>query len=50
MNPVRGYFWAIANYLRTEKARHDVRDYVTAALLMLGTMLLLRILVAFLWQ
>jgi len=38
-----GYIYAILNYLRTEKARHDVFDYFRAAVIMAAAMAVIRI-------
>jgi len=38
-----GYVYAILNYLRTEKARHDVFDYLRAAIIMAAAMAVIRI-------
>lgn len=27
---ILGYFWALYNYQKTEKARHDIKDYLAA--------------------
>lgn len=27
---ILGYFWALYNYQKTEKARHDIKDYLFA--------------------
>jgi|GEM_PF-2422850 hypothetical protein len=28
-----GYFWALYNYQKTAKARHDIKDYLRALIL-----------------
>jgi hypothetical protein len=33
-----GYLYAIVNYLKTEKARHDLFDYIRAAVIMAAIM------------
>lgn len=38
-----GYIYAILNYLRTEKARHDLFDYFRAAVIMAAAMAVIRI-------
>ncbi len=38
-----GYVYAILNYLRTEKARHDLFDYLRAAIIMAAAMAVIRI-------
>lgn len=37
---VKGYYWALFNYLRTPKGRHDFIDYSKAAVIIAGVMLL----------
>lgn len=36
------YFLALFNYLQTEKARHDVLDYLRAGVIIAATMLVVR--------
>lgn len=38
-----GYIISIVNYLKTEKARHDLMDYLRAAVIMFAVMAMLRI-------
>jgi hypothetical protein len=38
-----GYVYAILNYLRTEKVRHDLFDYFRAAVIMIAAMAVIRI-------
>lgn len=39
------YLYAIINYLKTEKARHDVLDYVRAAVIIAAVIAMVRIIV-----
>lgn len=45
MSKFIGYIRAIRNYLNTDKARHDIKDYVRALLIMIAVMAALRLLV-----
>jgi predicted aconitase with swiveling domain len=38
-----GYLYALVNYLKTEKARHDIMDYVRAIIIMGAVMAMIRI-------
>jgi len=38
-----GYFYAILNYLKTEKARRDMADYIRAAVIIAAVMAMVRI-------
>lgn len=40
-----GYLYAIINYLKTEKARHDLLDYVRAAVIIAAVIAMVRIIV-----
>jgi hypothetical protein len=40
---VVGYIYAILNYLKTEKARHDLVDYIRAAIIIAAVMAMVRI-------
>ena len=40
-----GYFRTLKNYLRTPKARHDLKDYARAGLLILLTALIVALIV-----
>jgi hypothetical protein len=40
-----GYFYAILNYLKTDKARHDVVDYIRAAVIIAAVMAMVRVLI-----
>lgn len=44
MKIVMGYVYAIANYLRTEKGRHDLFDYIRAIIIMCAVMAMVRVL------
>lgn len=46
MSPFSGYIKAICNYLKTDKARHDIKDYLRALLIMAAVMVLVRLLLA----
>lgn len=43
MRLIMGYVYAIANYLKTEKCRHDLFDYVRAMVIMAAVMAVIRI-------
>ena len=45
-----GYFYGIWNYLKTEKARRDIGDYVRAAVIIAAVMAMVRIIVDMLRQ
>lgn len=36
INQLAGYYYAIMNYLRTPKGRHDAVDYVRAIIIVAG--------------
>ena len=44
MKTVMGYVYAIANYLRTDKGRHDLLDYIRAVIIMGAVMAMVRVL------
>ncbi|WP_222428077.1 hypothetical protein [Sporomusa sp. KB1] len=33
---MKGYYYAVCNYLRTPKGRHDAVDYLWAAVIIMG--------------
>lgn len=39
-----GYFYAVWNYLKTEKARNDIMDYIRAIIIIGSVMAMVRIL------
>lgn len=44
MKTVMGYVYALSNYLRTDKGRHDLIDYVRAIIIMGAVMAMVRVL------
>ena len=44
MKPYMGYFYAVINYLKTDKARYDIMDYTRAAIIIAAVMAVLSIL------
>lgn len=44
MKIVMGYVYAIANYFRTDKGRHDLFDYIRAIIIMGAVMAMVRVL------
>lgn len=47
MKPYRGYYYAICNYLKTEKARYDIIDYIRACVIIGCVMIILVLLCNF---
>ncbi|WP_198003893.1 hypothetical protein [Thermosinus carboxydivorans] len=39
-----GYFYALWNYLKTDKARYDLMDYIRAAIIIGAVMAMVRVL------
>lgn len=44
MKTVMGYVYAISNYLRTDKGRHDAIDYVRTVIIIGAVMAMVRVL------
>ncbi len=38
-----GYIYAIINYLKSDKARHDIMDYIRAVIIIAAVMAIVRV-------